>query len=215
MKSGVSEMVVEEWQPPAALPGKQRGARHSRNMLMWAAVLLVHGLLIWELAAWAPRRDTPARTISPIVATLIVDDGSPESGDRSSATPITPLELPIGETEPSFPPADAWPSDEESSSAASNDFAPPTLMTGSPDTAPFAALAGIDPGKSVRVILSVNVTEFGEAGEVRVVVGSGSPAADDVAVKYARALRWSPARVQGRPSRMNIRLPVVLAAQAR
>lgn len=82
----------------------------------------------------------------------------------------------------------------------------------SPDTAPYAALAGIDPGKSVRVILSVDVTELGEAGEVRVVVGSGNPAADDVAMKYARALRWSPAKVQGRPSRMNIRLPVVLAA---
>jgi TonB family protein len=135
-----------------------------------------------------------------------------ERRDRSSPAPLSQPELPIAATEPPLPPADAWPSEEVSSSAASNEFAPPTLAMRSPDTAPYAALAGIDPGKSVRVILSVEVTELGEAGEVRVVVGSGSPAADEVAMKYARALRWSPAKVQGRLSRMNIRLPVVLAA---
>jgi len=179
---------------------------------MWTAIVLVHGLLIWQLAAWSPWREARTPTNSPIFADLMLGSVLLESGDRSSPAPLSQPELPLAESEPPLAPADAWPSEEENSSAASNEFAPPTLAMKSPDTAPYAALAGIDPGKSVRVILSVDVTELGEAGEVRVVVGSGNPAADDVAMKYARALRWSPAKVQGRPSRMNIRLPVVLAA---
>jgi len=212
MNSRISEIVIEEWQPPEAPSPKRSGATRSRKVLVWTAILLIHGFLIWQLAAWSPWREARPPTNSPIFADLMLGNVLFESGDRSSPAPLSQSELPIAKSEPPLLPADAWPGEEESSSVASNEFAPPTLAMKSPDTAPYAALAGIDPGKSVRVILSVDVTELGEAGEVRVVVGSGNPAADDVAMKYARALRWSPAKVQGRPSKMNIRLPVVLAA---
>jgi TonB family protein len=213
MNSRVSKILVEEWQPPVVTAGKPSGARRVRKWLMWTGILLVHGFLIWQLAEWSPWSEPRTSANAPIFADLMVGEVTIESGASSKPAPLSQLELPIGEIEPPSLPADAWPSEEESSSAASNEFAPPTLAVKSPDTSAFAVLAGIEPGKSVRVILSVDVTELGEAGEVRVVVGSGNSAADDVAMQYARALRWSPAKVQGRPSKMNIRLPVVLAAK--
>ena len=213
MTSRVSEIVVEQYRPPELVPAKPGGAWRTRKVLIWTGIVLFHAFLIWRLAVWSPWREPRAAANAPVFADLMAGEVTFDSGARSNPAPLSQVELPVAETELPLPPADAWPSDDESSSAASNEFAPPTLTMKSPDTAPFAALAGIEPGKSARVILSVDVTELGEAGDVRVVVGSGNPAADDVAMKYARTLRWSPAKVQGRPSKMNIRLPVVLAAK--
>ena len=215
MNSRVSEIGVPKWRPPELVPAKPGGAWRTRKVLIWTGILLLHAFLIWRLAVWSPWREPRALANAPVFADLLVGEVALQSGAGSGSgpAPLPQLEMPVADAELPLPPADAWPSDDEGSSAASNEVAPPTLAMKSPDTAPFAALAGIEPGKSARVILSVEVTEHGEAGDVRVVVGSGNPAADDVAMKYARALRWSPARVQGRPSKMNIRLPVVLAAK--
>src|SRR5690349_11280655 len=149
MNSRVSKILVEEWQPPEVTAGKPSGARRKRKVLMWAGILLVHGFLIWQLAAWSPWSEPRTPANAPVFADLMVGEVTFESGNRSTPAPLSQLEAPVGETEAPIAPADAWPSDDESSSAASNEFAPPTLAMKSPDTAPFAALAGIDPGKSV------------------------------------------------------------------
>ena len=96
------------------------------------------------------------------------------------------------------------------------DVRPPRLLaSAAPNIADFARRAGVAPGKSTRVILTVNVTELGVAGAIRIAASSGSPPVDALAIEYARALRWSPASVQGRKASVNIRLPVEFATPQR
>ena len=81
-----------------------------------------------------------------------------------------------------------------------------------PNAGEFARRAGVAPGKPARVILAVRVSELGVPGDIRVSTSSGNTRADQQAIEYARALRWSPAQEKGRKSSADIRLPVVLAA---
>jgi TonB family protein len=92
------------------------------------------------------------------------------------------------------------------------DFIPPRLVRSSVrDPAAYAERAGIRSGESARVVLAVNVTEQGVAGDISVSATSGSAQADAAAIEYARTLRWAPAQDKGRESSASIRLPVVLA----
>lgn len=115
---------------------------------------------------------------------------------------MAPPELPVPEAEDAQDPV----------VRVQQEFLPPRLDESSRrSTADFAKRAGVPPGRSVRVILAVTVTEQGTAGDVQVSITSGDSRVDALAVEYARVLRWSPAIVQGRNASMNIRLPVVLA----
>lgn len=89
---------------------------------------------------------------------------------------------------------------------------PGLLDSSLPDAVEFARRAGLEPGKSARVVLDVKVTQRGVADSIRVAISSGSERVDAAAVDYARALRWSPVIAQDGRQHRDFRLPVVLEA---
>ncbi len=78
------------------------------------------------------------------------------------------------------------------------------------DTSLYAARAGLIASESVTVVLSVEVRADGSVGEVGVLTGSGNPAVDGEAVRYALAIRWVPGSWLGHAVAMRIRFPVTL-----
>ena len=92
------------------------------------------------------------------------------------------------------------------------DFVPPRLVKSSlPDPADYARRAGVAPGAAARVVLAVKIDELGQPAEIRVSSGSGNSRADELALEFARQLRWNPATERGAKTGAEIRLPVTLA----
>jgi TonB family protein len=83
------------------------------------------------------------------------------------------------------------------------------------DTAPFAARAGIAPGTTARVLVTVDISHRARVERVDVTASSGNAAVDAAAADYVRALVWIPARVAGRAANMRIRFAVELKAAPR
>lgn len=65
-----------------------------------------------------------------------------------------------------------------------------------------------DAGVEGETLLRVRVTEVGEVDSVEVPRGSGYPALDSAAVRGARELRYTPARVNGRRISVWAKVPV-------
>ncbi len=92
------------------------------------------------------------------------------------------------------------------------DFVPARLVKASlPDPADYARRAGMAPGDAAQVVLAVKIDELGQPAEVRVSSGSGNSRADELAIEFAKHLRWSPATDKGAKTAAEIRLPVTLA----
>jgi|SRR5215831_13710045 len=218
MESPAPKIEVETWTEPAAPAPAWQAPRLDarwRRALTGVAALAIHVLVLVSLAS---RQSLPEgkQAAPPFVTTMTLEsEPMPAAAEIRSFEPeLNALnERRIGVMTPPALPEDALDmSFEKPEEPVVRDFQPPRLEAGSlPDTAEFARRAGVAPGKSARVILAVTVTERGTAGDILVTVGSGNSRADALAVEYARALRWSPAVVQGRNSSMKIRLPVVLA----
>jgi hypothetical protein len=79
------------------------------------------------------------------------------------------------------------------------------------DPTQFAADAGLAPGQSVTVVLVIDVLADGSTGATDVAMTSGSSAADAIAIRYARSLRWIPGTRNRQALSMRIRFPVTLA----
>jgi TonB family protein len=80
-----------------------------------------------------------------------------------------------------------------------------------PDPADYARRAGMAPGAAAHVTLAVKINELGQPAEVRVSSSSGNSRADELAIEFARHLRWNPATDRGAKTGAEIRLPVTLA----
>jgi TonB family protein len=92
------------------------------------------------------------------------------------------------------------------------DFVPPRLVKSSlPDPADYARRAGVAPGAAAHVVLAVKINELGQPAEVRVSSGSGNSRTDELAIEFAKNLRWNPATDRGAKTGAEIRLPVTLA----
>lgn len=65
-----------------------------------------------------------------------------------------------------------------------------------------------DAGVEGETLLRVRVTEVGEVDSVEVLRGSGFPALDSAAVRGARQLRYTPARMNGRRISVWAKVPV-------
>lgn len=92
------------------------------------------------------------------------------------------------------------------------DFVPPRLVKSSlPDPADYARRAGVAPGAAAHVLLAVKINDLGQPAEVRVSSGSGNSRADELAIEFAKNLRWNPATERGAKTGAEIRLPVTLA----
>ncbi len=66
-----------------------------------------------------------------------------------------------------------------------------------------------------QTLLRVRVTELGRVDEVEVMQSSGYPVLDTAAVRGARALRFQPARRNGRRIEVWAQVPVEFSKQAR
>ncbi len=213
MKAHRGTLEVEEWRPPEE--PEQRAARgvtrtFSRGFAGIAVVALHFAVIaLFVLPAIHKVAHAPASLL--MTATFFDAEQSPDvEPPVSIAVPL--LESPIALAEPGsfdLPVIEL----AEVETRETSEFRPPRLkeaMRASPEE--FVADAGIAVARMVRVILTVTVTEQGEAGDVSVVVASGIAELDSAAIAYARTLRWQPALVRGRESSMSIRLPVVFPA---
>jgi hypothetical protein len=72
------------------------------------------------------------------------------------------------------------------------------------DKAAFSHLAGLAEGQRASTVLLVEVLEDGSAGAIVVKIGAGSAAVDAAAIGYARAVRWIPAMLDGKPVAMSV-----------
>jgi TonB family protein len=73
-----------------------------------------------------------------------------------------------------------------------------------------ARRAGLTPGEVLTVILGVQVLADGSVGDVTVAITSGNAAADELAMAYARSLKWVPGSVNRQATDMRIRYVIVL-----
>ncbi len=215
MNHPAAKIEVDIWMPPvAATRVERRRDAGWRRVLSCGAVAALHVVVALLLVPRPWQRGASTAESQPaMTATLLsIESARPEIAANEAdagASPETRFELPA-------PPRLPEPFEEKLEEAPETPvqaFVPPRLDEKSRlDMADFARRAGIDPGRSARVILAVTVNEQGVAADIRVAISSGDSLVDALAVEYARALRWDPAIVQGRNSSMNIRLPVVLAA---
>jgi TonB family protein len=79
------------------------------------------------------------------------------------------------------------------------------------DSEDYASRVGVQPGHSATVLLAIEVLRDGSVGEVSLIRGSGSPAADSAAIEYAHLLRWTPGTVDHQAQVMRITFPVTLS----
>lgn len=208
-------MEVEEWRPPPdrRAPAASALSQPVRRGIAGAVVLALHIAAALLFALPPTLEGTSGRSGSALSMELAFVTLPPvtaaPAGAESAAIPSEPVLTPPA-IEILEPPAT---DDADTVLPTSNEFRPPTLQPQrGPTVAHLAANAGMVVRKSSRVILTVDVTAGGTAGEVKIVVSSGDAKLDTVAVEYARTLRWLPALVQGRETSMSIRLPVVFPA---
>ncbi|MBK6598190.1 MAG: energy transducer TonB [Proteobacteria bacterium] len=76
------------------------------------------------------------------------------------------------------------------------------------DLATFAARTGLPKGQSAAVILAVDVLADGATGDVTIETSSGNVAIDQLAIDYARALRWLAGIIEDQNRTVRVRLPV-------
>jgi TonB family protein len=97
----------------------------------------------------------------------------------------------------------------------SGSASPPRLARFQPtDIGEFARRAGIETGRPLTVVLSVQVNADGDVVGIDVVRSCGLPAADKAAMDYVLLLRWIPGTVDGVPRSMRVILPMTLDAPA-
>ena len=78
------------------------------------------------------------------------------------------------------------------------------------DLVSFARRAHLPPGRSLTVVLRVEVTTDGSVDSVDVARSSGNVSADAAAIDYALALRWIPGTCDHQPKTARVSLPVTL-----
>lgn len=76
------------------------------------------------------------------------------------------------------------------------------------DVTDVARRAGIARDRPLTIVLSVEVNTEGTATAINVLRSSGVDAADQVAINYARRVRWVPGEVNHQPQTMRVILPV-------
>lgn len=76
----------------------------------------------------------------------------------------------------------------------------------------FARRLGVDPGRPLFIILSVEVGADGMAGAISVIRSCGVHEGDQAAIDYAHLLRWIPGTFQRLPKAMRVVLPVTFDA---
>jgi len=74
----------------------------------------------------------------------------------------------------------------------------------------FARQAGLAPGQTASVVVTVEVLADGRTGAIEVTRGSGNPAVDEAAVAYCRQLHWIPGTHEHHAETMRVSLPVTL-----
>lgn len=82
------------------------------------------------------------------------------------------------------------------------------------DAAAFARRAGLAPGQVASVVLTVEVLPDGRVGRIELGRSSGDLTVDQVAVAYARLLRWIPGTRERHAETMRVSLPVTLVWNA-
>jgi len=195
MNEAASKIPAAIWQPPAPSTGRE-GVRWQR-MLSIGAVVAIHIVGIVMFAA------------KPLGFRLPGMDSSEAQNVVYVARELAPAEPEL----PASPEDSAVALESDANRRARGDFVPPRLVhTTVPDAEDFARRAGVEPGKPARVVLAVRISELGVPGDIHVATSSGNTRADQLAIEYARVLRWDPAQEKGQKSIANIRLPVVLAA---
>jgi TonB family protein len=214
MSQKIPEIEIAIWQAPMAQPPaqRQRVTPRLRRAVVTGAVLAVHVCAVIVLAVRPAPRTAGEPSASGMIAALLSPDSPFATGEISE--PQLDLSAPaLIEMEPPEVFIDETTEARETGAAAAvAAFMPPRLDTGhTPDFAEFVARAAQQHPGAARVILTVMVDEQGLPARVNVSLSSGHSGVDEVAIEYARALRWHPAVAQGHPTSVSIRLPVLFS----
>jgi TonB family protein len=192
MTSPATHGAAELWAPPTPSTGRTR--KRWQRSLSIGGVIAVHIVGIVMFAA-RPLGFRKAEDASAQNVVYLADQLTPGPAQAPDArqTLLDMLE-------------------SDSARQPRGDFVPPRLVKSTlPDPADFARRAGVAPGGAVHVVLAVKINELGHPAEVRVASGSGNSRTDELAIEFAKNLRWSPATDRGAKTGAEIRLPVTLA----
>lgn len=92
--------------------------------------------------------------------------------------------------------------------------APQPLRSAVVEHSAYALRAGLTPGESVTIVLSVEVLADGSVGQVSVQSSSGNPSVDLEAIALARAVRWVPGTLHRHAISMRVQYSVTLSVPA-
>jgi TonB family protein len=190
MTSPATNGAAELWAPPTPTTGRTR--KRWQRSLSIGGVIAVHIVGIVMFAArplgFRKAEDEAARNV-----VYLAEQLQPAQAVDARQSVLDMLE-------------------SEAARQPRGDFVPPRLVKSSlPDPADYARRAGMAPGAAARVVLAVKINDQGQPAEVRVSSGSGNSRADELALEFARHLRWNPATDRGAKTGAEIRLPVTLA----
>jgi TonB family protein len=190
MTSPATNGAAELWAPPTPTTGRTR--KRWQRSLSIGGVIAVHVVGIVMFAArplgFRKAEDEGARNV-----VYLAEQLQPAQAVDARQSVLDMLE-------------------SEAARQPRGDFVPPRLVKSSlPDPADYARRAGMAPGAAARVVLAVKINDQGQPAEVRVSSGSGNSLADELALEFARQLRWNPATDRGAKTGAEIRLPVTLA----
>jgi hypothetical protein len=182
--------------------------------LVWALVLMTH-VALGSLIFKSPGASIgSAARIAPL---MMVTVASKPSQRIAAAPPAINMSFgPIVAEKPSLEFVDETNADEGNEASrlvpVRGAITPPRRLDTDSDTSSFARAAGLRDGSSASVVLRVEVFGSGAVGRVEVDVSSGRPRIDEVAIAYARSLRWVGGREDEHPKTLWIRWGVTLQA---
>lgn len=191
MTSPSPNAATELWAPPTPTTGRTR--KRWQRSLSIGGVIAVHivGIVMFAARPLGSRKADEASQNVVYLADQLSADPAQAPDARQSVLDML---------------------ESDAARQPRGDFVPPRLVKSSlPDLADYARQAGVAPGAAAHVVLAVKINELGQPADVRVSSGSGNARADELAVAFAKNLRWNPATDKGAKTGAEIRLPVTLA----
>jgi len=193
MKTPATADATPIWAPPAPSTGRTR--KRWQISLSIGAVVAIHivGVVMFAARPLGFRKadDATAQNLVYLADQLTPPLAADATGARQSVADML---------------------ESDAARQPRGDFVPPRLVKSSvPELADYARRAGVRSDGPAHVVLAVKISELGVPAEIRVSSGSGNSRADEMAIEFARNLRWHPATDKGAKTGAEIRLPVTLA----